>query len=106
MPQTTPSPSEVDNLVANDPELKWTSDYFEMRESDGVKRYYVISWKDDSRLWWYRDQIVCKNPSENLLLKFVRLADRLNGFVIGDEGERYIIRRNIFFRPKVAMVKP
>lgn len=97
---------EVEQLVSGDTELKWSSDYADMRGPEGITRFYLIAWKGTPCFWWYRDQIICKNPHEIQLAKLIQLADRLNAFVIGDEGERYVIRRNIFLTPKVTAIPP
>lgn len=98
---------DVDNLIANDPELKWsTTDFVEMAENGTTTRYYMIIWRGLPCFWWYRDQISCSGPSDAHQLKLAQMARALNAFVIGDEDERYEIRKSIFGEEKLVVVPP
>jgi hypothetical protein len=96
----------VDALVASDSELSWsTIDYVEMREEKGdTARYYMIQWNGDSCFWWHKDQITCAGPNEAQQRKIVRIARDLNAHAVGDDGERYELRKNLFGQEKLTMI--
>jgi hypothetical protein len=83
--------SDVDALIASDPELAWsTTDYVDMRDdTETVTRYWMITWRGQPCFWWYRDQILCSGPSEAQLSKLVQMARALNAYAVGDDGEIY-----------------
>lgn len=83
--------SDVDALIAGDPELEWsTTDYVDMSDDAGaVTRYWMIRWRGQSCFWWYRDQIQCSGPDEAQVWKLVQMARALGAFAVGDEGETY-----------------
>ena len=83
--------SDVDRLVAADPELDWsTTDYIDMRDDTGaVTRYWMLTWRGEPSFWWYRDQIRCSPSDETVVLKAAQIARALNAFAIGDDGEIY-----------------
>ena len=83
--------SDVDALIAGDPELEWsTTDYVDMSDDTGaVTRYWMIRWRGQSCFWWYRDQIQCSGPDEAQVRKLVQMARALGAFAVGDEGETY-----------------
>ena len=96
----------VDSLIANDPELEWsTTDYLDMKEDDGtVTRYFLINWNGAPRFWWYKNEITCKNPDETTQLKLVQLAKKLEAFCIGDENERYELKKGFFGKEKLVII--
>lgn len=98
---------DVDALIASDTELKWsTSDYVDM-SNDGVStRYYMIVWRGSPCFWWYRDQIQCSGPGEPQQLKLAQMARALNAYAVGDDGERYEIRKSIFGKQKLVTIVP
>jgi|SRR4051812_8420320 hypothetical protein len=83
--------SQVEELVASDPELTWsTDDWVDMSNDDGeVIRYFFIIWNGEPCFWWYRDEIRCSGPSDEQLLKMTAIAAHLDANVIGDDGEAY-----------------
>jgi hypothetical protein len=97
---------EVDAVVAADPELGWSSDDFvEMKDATGVSsRYYMIVWNGQPSFWWYRDQIIASGCDENALPKLIQLSRALGAQVIGDDGERYELRKSFLGKEKVAIV--
>ena len=100
---------EVDVAIAKDPELAWsTSDYMEMADGSGaVTRYYdAITWRGVSSFWWHRDQITCKNPDEEQIRKLVRLAQALQAYCVGDDDERYELRRGLLGKEKLVTLPP
>src|SRR5260370_20229630 len=99
---------DVNALIASDPELEWsTSDYVDMRDDTGaVTRYFMIRWRSASCFWWYRDQIQCSGADESQQLKIAQIARALNAYAVGDDGERYELRKNIFGREKLVVVAP
>src|SRR5437764_16190 len=82
---------EVDALIANDPELEWsTTDHIDMSDDTGVvTRYYMIKWRGEPCFWWYRDQIQCSGPDDDQQLKLAQIARALNAYAVGDDGEHY-----------------
>jgi hypothetical protein len=99
---------DVDALIESDPELKWsTTDYVEMSDHKGnTIRYDMMIWRGAPCFWWYRDQIQCSGADDAQRLKLARIARALNGYAVGDDGERYEIRENIFGREKLVTVAP
>jgi hypothetical protein len=83
--------SDVDGLIARDPELAWSkTDYLDMRDDNGiVTRYWMIMWRGQPCFWWYRDQIQCSDPDDAQQLKLAEMARALNAFAVGDDGEVY-----------------
>jgi hypothetical protein len=99
---------EVDRLVDQDPELQWSpSDYVDMTDNAGeIVRYPLIRWRGNSCFWWYRDQIISKDPDHGQIEKLTRIAGTLKAQVIGDDGEKYVLRRGLFGRGKVKTIQP
>jgi hypothetical protein len=97
----------VDKLIADDKTLAWSSsDFVEMTEPDGsTKRYFMIQWNGVPTFWWYRTEILCKNPSEEQLLKLVEMATVLGARVLGDDGEQYQAKRSFLGKPKLVIVR-
>ena len=97
--------NDVDSLLANDAELAWsTTDYLEMVD-DGVEtRYFAILWRGVPCFFWYRDQIQCSGPDEAQQLKLAQIARLLNACAVGDDGERYEIKRGLFGKEKLVVV--
>jgi hypothetical protein len=98
--------ADVDALIASDPELSWsTADYVEMpEEAGGTARFYMIQWNGESCFWWHKDQITCAGPNEAQQRKLVRMARVLNAHAIGDDGERYELRKNLFGRERLTTI--
>ena len=105
--QNPVSRDEVDRVVMDDPELEWSTDEFvEMSDDTGIiTRYNMILWKGHSAFWWYRDQILCSGPSKSQIMKLVDIAVRLAAIVVGDDGERYSVKRSRFGMPKLVTTK-
>ena len=82
---------DVDALIASDPELTWsTTDYVDMSDHAGaVTRCFMITWRGQPCFWWYRDQIQCSGPDEAQQSKLVQMAQALDAFAVGDDGEIY-----------------
>ena len=85
------SKSDVNALIASDPELEWsTTDYIDMSDDTGaITRYWMIMWRGQSCFWWYRDQIQCSGPDDAQVSKLVQMAHALGAFAVGDDGEAY-----------------
>jgi hypothetical protein len=100
--------NEVDNLISSDSELAWsTSDFVQMKGQTGaVTTFYMIQWNGTSCFWWYRDQILCSDPNEAQVAKLVRMARALNARAIGDDGERYELRRSLLGKEKIVQIDP
>ena len=99
---------EVVNLVEADPELKWsTTEFVDVRDKTGtIFRLAYIKWRGTSCFLWKQDQITCKNPDEAQIAKMVRIAEVLQAMVVGDDGERYTLRRTLFGRRRVQTILP
>src|SRR5260370_1248024 len=98
---------DVDALISGDPELKWsTTDYIDMVDDGVTARYFMIVWRGSPSFWWYRDQIQCSGADEAQQLKLAQMARALNAHAVGDDGERYELRKNIFGREKLVVVAP
>jgi len=98
---------EVDRIVADDPELEWSSNEFvDMSDDTGIiTRYFMIRWKGHPTFWWYRDQILCSGPSESQIMKLVDIAARLAAIVVGDDGESYSAKRSWFGKSKLVITQ-
>jgi len=99
--------SDVDYLIALDDSLSWsTADYTDMKEADGsIIRYFDINWKGEPVFWWFRSEIICKNPSDAQILKLAEMANALGALLIGDDDERYKLGKSFFGKPKVIVRK-
>jgi hypothetical protein len=99
---------EVASLVEADPELSWSSTEFVDSVGDGGEavRLPFIKWLGTSCFLWDRNQILCTNADERHIAKLTQIADALNAKVVGDDGERYTLRRGLFGKPKIETTKP
>ena len=96
---------DVDALITADSELKWsTTDYIDMADDGITTRYYMIIWRDAPCFWWYRDQIQCSGADEGQQLKLAQMARALNAYAIGDDGERYEVKKGFFGKEKLAVI--
>jgi hypothetical protein len=97
---------DVDALIAADAELAWSStDYVEMSDDTGaVTRYFMITWRGKACFWWYRDQIQCSGPDDAQQLKLAQIARAMNAYAVGDDGERYEIKRSLFGKEKLEVI--
>jgi hypothetical protein len=67
-----------------------------MDDGGTTTRYHMIIWRGSPCFWWYRDQILCSGADDAQQLKLAQMARALNAFAVGDDGERYEIRKSIF----------
>jgi hypothetical protein len=90
--------ADIDAVVAADPELDWSpTDGATMQAEDGSLTFHpMITWNGESCYWWDKDKIMYKYHKEEHVRKLVELARALSAYVIGDEGERYDLRRDRF----------
>jgi hypothetical protein len=97
---------DVDALIAADSELAWsTTDYVDMKDEAGVStRYYMIIWRGSPCFWWYRDQIQCSGPDDAQQLKLAQMARALKAYAVGDDGERYEIKKGFFGKEKLEVI--
>ena len=105
--QSPISKEDADALVASDSELAWSSsDWVDMKDAAGtVTRYPMMLWRNVPRFWWYKDQILCSSPGEPELVKLAMMAGVLGALCIGDDGERYRIRRNFWGKARLVIDK-
>ncbi len=106
-PSAPVTKADVDRIIASDDSLSWsTSDYVDMKEDDGnVIRYFFINWKGEPVFLWHRSEIMCKNPTDSQILKLAEMAKALGALLIGDDEERYELRKSFFGKPKVVIVR-
>jgi hypothetical protein len=97
---------DVDALIAADSELAWsTTDYVDMDDETGVTtRYFMITWRGESCFWWYRDQIQCSGPDDAQQLKLAHIARALDAHAVGDDGERYEIKKDPLGRETLEVI--
>jgi len=62
----------------------------------------MIAWRGQSCFWWYRDQILCSSPDDAQLMKLVQMARALNAYAVGDDGERYEIKKGFLGKEKLG----
>ena len=100
--------ADVDELIANDPELAWSTESFvDMQDSPTtVNRYYMIEWKGDACFWWFRGRIRCSSPHRAQLLKLAQIARTLGAHAVGDEGEHYEVQKNLSGGDELAVIRP
>ena len=98
---------QVDTLIRTDKELAWsTTDSVDMKDDSGqIIRYYAILWRGNPCFLWYKDQIQCSSPNEAQQYKLVEMALALGAYAVGDDGERYEIRKSLFGKSKVVVVQ-
>ena|ERR1700733_1131340 len=96
---------DVDAVIAADSELKWsTTDYVDMADDGVTTRYYMIIWQRAPCFWWCRDQIQCSGADEAQQLKLAQIARALNAYAVGDDGERYEIKKGFFGKERLQIV--
>ena len=96
---------DVEYLIQTDRELGWsTSDYLDTTEGGNVTRYYMIKWRGTPCFLWCGSEITCSSPNKLQLVKLAEIAERMNAFLIGDDGERYALGRDLFGRRRVKFV--
>jgi hypothetical protein len=102
--KTPISKEDVDTAIANDRELGWAaSDYIEIADDGGaITRYSMIAWNGVSCFYWFKDQIICSGPDEQQMVKLCNLAQALNAYVVGDDDERYELRKNFLGTKKLV----
>jgi hypothetical protein len=100
------SRDEIDHLITTDPTLEWSNqDFVDMKSDAGeTVRYYMIDWNGVSCFWWYRDQIVCSGADEAQIGKLLSIAVALSASVVGDDGEKYELRKTFFGEEKIVTV--
>ncbi len=98
---TRPEPisrDELDRVIAGDPELSWSlEDYVDIADEDGlVARYPLICWRGRPCFWLWRGEVLCSGPEDHQIVRLIQMAESLGARVVGDEGERYEIRKGWF----------
>jgi hypothetical protein len=99
---------DIARMIGADPELTWSSsDYADVKgESGAVIRIPAICWRGTPCFWCGTGEIICRNPDDEQIVKLIQIADVLKAHVIGDDGERYVMRRSLFGRGKVQTLQP
>lgn len=100
------SKDEVDHLITTDPTLAWSNqDFVDMKNDAGETiRYYMIEWNGVSCFCWYRHQIVCSSGDQAQIGKLLSIAAALSASVVGDDGEKYELRKTRFGTEKIVTV--
>jgi hypothetical protein len=100
------SKGEIDHLITFDATLEWSKeDFVDMKNETGeTTRYYMIEWNGVSCFWWYRDQIVCSSADEAQTAKLLRIARALSAFLVGDDGEKYELRKTLLGKERIVTV--
>ncbi|HRQ36822.1 MAG TPA: hypothetical protein PLD25_02780 [Chloroflexota bacterium] len=96
---------DVDKLILADKDLKWSqTDYVEIAEEHGyTTRYYAILWHNSPVFWWHKDEIMCSHPSKSQLMKMIEIGNRLQANVVGDDGERYCVKKRFLGRRELCI---
>lgn len=74
---------EWQRYVESDPEIHGDP------ENPGPENYVIVSHPERWPLWWYRGEIMTKNPDEKAVAKLVKISASLRARVVGDDGEVY-----------------
>jgi hypothetical protein len=100
------SKDEVDHLITTDPTLAWSNqDFVEMKSDAGEPtRCSMIEWNGVSCFWRYRDQIVCSGADDAQIGKLLRISVALSAYVVGDDGEKYELRKTLLGKEKIVRV--
>ena len=99
------SKDEINHLIATGPTLAWSNqEIVDMKSDIETIRYNMIEWNGVSCFWWYRDQIVCSGADKAQIGKLLRIAAALSATVVGDDGEKYELRKTIFGKEKIVTV--
>jgi len=80
--------SDVEGLMKSDKELAWST-----RSAIYTKNTKVIDWRGDPCFYWYRCEIIAKNPNQKQIIKLAQIAAKLNAYCVGDEDEQYVYQR-------------
>lgn len=98
---------EVNQTVASASDLSWSStDFIELMNEDGSNsRYYAINWEESPVFIWIKYEIKCSNPSNDQIIRMVELANQLNAHVVGDDGEKYLIKKGFFGKKKLIQLE-
>ena len=73
-------------------------------DADETIRYYMIQWNGVSCFGWYRNQIVCSDADQAQIGKLLSIAAALSASVVGDDGEKYELRKTLFGKEKIVTV--
>jgi hypothetical protein len=89
---------EVEILVEKDSELTWSQkDHADFTDENGVVvSNFAIIWKNNPCFWWYKDQIMCSHARKEQVIKMVQMSKIIGARVVGDDGERYDVKKNIW----------
>ncbi len=99
---------QADEIIAADKELSWSQkDYVDTKDENGrVTRYFAINWKNVPCFLCSGDQITCSNASPEQVIKLVLISKSIGAKVIGDDGEIYDVKKNIFGKLSVTKRRP
>jgi hypothetical protein len=99
--------ADAEAIVASDSELAWsTEDWVDLHNESGeVIRYYAILWKGEPAFLWQRHEITCSGPDDKHMVKLVQIARALGALAVGDDGERYELRRTLFGKEKLVTIR-
>jgi hypothetical protein len=91
---------EVNAVIEKDPELQWE----DTRDYQG--EHYCILWKGQHAFYYTGSQIVCSGVDDEKFMKAIRLADALEAYTLGEDGERYQLRWLLFGGEELVITPP
>jgi hypothetical protein len=100
--------AQVDELVKQDKELLWSEkDFISVEDEPGQTiKYFAINWNNNPSFFWYKDQIKCSNAGNDQIIKLIQMSKALGAKLIGDDGEYYQVKKNIFGKPHIITIQP
>jgi hypothetical protein len=99
------TPYDLDVLFEKDPELQWSvrDTYEKPDDFDRLTRCYVIKWRNEPCFHYFNGEIVCIDAEAQHIHKMVDMASKINGTVIGDDGECYRPRKLLFWKTGITI---
>lgn len=97
---------QVDKAVESASDLEWSqTDYvLRMNKEGATTRYYAIEWKNRPCFIWLEHEITCSSPkSDDIVMRMVELANSLDAYTVGDDGEHYTIKKSLFGKKKLII---
>jgi len=86
---------EITALIAADKEMAWSPANSE-----------EITWRGTPSIRWQGGQLVSTDPDKLLTAKLIRMAGALNANLVGENGEHYVLRRNMWGPERIHKVQP
>jgi len=94
------SRNEVDCVVQMDHELAWS-------KTDHIGgQYDFIEWNGHSCFYWDKYEVIGKSLLDPQIIKLCEIAEALGAKLIGDDGEEYVYRKQLFGRKRLRVLTP